>query len=144
MSTTEAPLVALGRAASHIQRCPGYDAARNEELLTFNLSLDTAIGAWRLGQTDAESLAMAIAGELEVNLARKDLFVRGKRRAEGENRGQALATFAQQFVADVWFGILKGRPPAQASRRILASIYRLSFLTAARPQSKGVADLAND
>ncbi len=144
MSTTEAPLVALGRAASRIQRFPGYEASRNEELLTFNLSLDTAIGAWRLGQTDPESLAMAIAGELEVNLARKDLFASGKRRLEGENLGQALTTFAQQFVTEVWFGVLKGRPPAQASRRILASIYRLSFLTAARPQSKGVADLAND
>lgn len=144
MSKTEAPLVALGRAASRIQRWPGYDASRNEELLTFNLSLETAIGAWRLGQTDAESLTMAVAGELEVNLARKDLFASGKRRTDGENLGQALTAFAQQFVSDVWFGVLKGRPPAQVSRRILGSIYRLSFLTAARPQNKGVADASND
>ena len=143
MSNTEAPLVALGRAASRIQRWPGYDASRNEELMTFNLSLETAIGAWRLGQADPASLAMAIAGELEVNLARKDLFASGKHRPEGETLSQALITFAQQFVDEVWFGVLKGRPPAQTSRRILGSIYRLSFLTAARPQSKGAAEVAN-
>ncbi len=52
MNKTEAPLVALGRAASRVQRWPGYDASRNEELLTFNLCLETAIAAWRLGQND--------------------------------------------------------------------------------------------
>ncbi len=140
MNKTEAPLVALGRATSRVQSWPGYDASRSDELLTFNLSLDTAIAAWRLGQTDPESLAMAIASELEVNLERKGKI----RRQAGENTTETLIGFARQFVTDIWFGVLNGHPPAQANRRILGSIYRLSFLTAARPQRKGVADASHD
>ncbi len=140
MNKTEAPLVALGRAASRVQSWPGYDASRGDELLTFNLSLDTAIAAWRLEQSDPESLAMAIASELEVNLERKGKI----RRQTGENTTETLVGFARQFVTDIWFGVLNGHPPAQANRRILGSIYRLSFLTAARPQRKGVADASHD
>jgi len=134
MSDTEAPLVELGRAAARIQRRPGYDASANEELLCFNLSLETAIGAWRLHQRDAESLTMAIAGELDTNLARKQKIARAELR-EGEGLRDAYVSFARCFVDDVWFGVLDGRPPAQASRRVLASIYRMSFLMAPRPKS---------
>jgi hypothetical protein len=134
MSDTEAPLVELGRAAARIQQRPRGGASANEELLSFNLSLETAIGAWKLKQRDAESLTMAIAGELETNLARKQKIAAAKNR-DGEILQDAFVAFARRFVDDVWFGVLKGRPPAQASRRVLAGIYRMSFLTAPRPKS---------
>ena len=40
--------------------------------------------------------------------------------------------FAGQFVTDVWHGVLQGRPPAQKTRRLLGSIYRMAFLQAFR------------
>lgn len=131
MNTDQAPLVALGHAAAGIQRYPGKLASASEELLVFNLALETAIGCWRMGQRDTESMAMAIAGELETNLTRKS------KAAARENRnGQALLegclSFARQFVTEVWQPVLHGRPPAQTNRRILASIYRMAFLTAPR------------
>jgi hypothetical protein len=134
MSETEAPLVALGRAAARIQQRPRWDASANEELLTFNLSLETAINVWKLGQRDAETLIMAIAGELETNLTRKHKIAAAANR-EGEKLQEAFLAFARRFVDDVWFGVLSGRPPAQANRRVLASIYRMSFLTAPRPKA---------
>ncbi|RNE92611.1 hypothetical protein [Marichromatium sp. AB32] len=135
MSDTEAPLVKLGHAAARIQQRPHGSASTNEEMLTFNLCLKTAIGAWRLGQRDPESLAMAVAGELETNLARKNKIASAKNRPE-ETLADAFLSFAQLFVDDVWFGVMQGRPPAQSSRRILGSIYRMSFLTAPRPKSE--------
>ena len=134
MSDTEAPLVELGRAAARIQQRPRGGASANEELLSFNLSLETAIDAWRLKQRDPESLTMAIAGELETNLARKQKIAAAKNR-DGETLQEAFIAFARRFVDDVWFGVLEGRPPAQANRRVLSSIYRMSFLTAPRAKS---------
>lgn len=139
MSKTEAPLVELGRAAARIQQRPRWDASANEELLTFNLTLETAINAWKLHQRDAESLVMAIAGELETNLARKGKIAAAEHR-DGERLQEALVAFARRFVDDVWLDVLNGRPPAQASRRVLASIYRMSFLTAPRPKTGANAD----
>lgn len=142
MSDTEGPLVALGRAAARIQRRPRFDASANEEMLSFNIGLEAAIQAWRLGQRDPESLAMAIAGELDTNLARKDKRAARVHR-DGQSFQQGCVDFARQFVDDVWLNVLNGRPPSQASRRILASIYRMSFLTA--PRAKGDdADQPND
>jgi len=135
MSETEAPLVELGRAAARIQRYPGRMASASLELLTFNLSLETAIAAWKLKQRDADSLAMAVAGELETNLVRRQ---QQSARAGRDNVGltdECLA-FARRFVDDLWFGVLDGRPPAQANRRVLAAIYRMAFLTAPRPKSE--------
>ncbi|MEA3278393.1 MAG: hypothetical protein U9Q81_24480, partial [Pseudomonadota bacterium] len=140
MSETEGPLVRLGRAAARIQQRPRPGASANEEMLTFNLSLETAIGAWRLSQRDPESLAMAIAGELDTNLARKGKIAHKRNRRDAENLMDAFQSFARQFVDAVWFGVLHGRPPAQASRRILGSIYRMSFLTAPRPKDESATE----
>ncbi|MBK1649039.1 hypothetical protein [Rhabdochromatium marinum] len=135
MSKTEAPLVALGRAAARIQQRPRWDASANEELLAFNISLETAIAVWKLGQRDAESLAMAIAGELDTNLVRKQKAAAKNHRDDVNFTTECLA-FAERFVDDVWFGVLNGRPPAQVNRKTLASIYRMSFLTAPRPKAE--------
>ena len=143
MSETEAPLVELGHAAARIQQRPRGGASANEELLCFNLSLETAINVWRLGQRDAESLTMAIAGELDTNLARKQKIAAAKHRP-GETLQDAFVAFARRFVEDVWFGVLDGRPPAQANRRVLAAIYRMSFLTAPRPKSEAEPELATE
>lgn len=134
MSEIEAPLVKLGRAAARIQQRPRRDASANEELLTFNISLEAAISAWKLGQRDMESLAMAIAGELDTNLVRKQKAAARTNRDDVSLTDECIA-FAYRFVEDIWFGVLNGRPPSQASRRVLASIYRMSFVTAPRPKS---------
>ena len=112
-------------------------------MLTFNLSLEAAIAAWKLGQRDPESLTMAVAGELETNLARKRKIAKAEHR-DGETLASAWVSFARQFVNDVWFGVLNGRPPSQTSRRVLGSIYRMSFLNAPRPKGEEVADESND
>ncbi|WP_026199390.1 hypothetical protein [Lamprocystis purpurea] len=143
MSDTEGPLVALGRAAARIQRRPFHGASANEEMLSFNCGLEAAIQAWRLGQRDRESLAMAIAGELDTNLARKDKGAARTHR-DGQSFQDGCLDFARQFVNDVWLGVLNGRPPSQANRRILASIYRMSFLTAPRAKSDDVDQQPND
>jgi hypothetical protein len=134
MTDTDARVVALGRAAARVQRYPGGMASANLELLTFNLSLEAAIAAWQLNQRDADSLAMAIAGELETNLVRRQQQSARVTR-EGVGLTQECLSFARRFVDDLWFGVLDGRPPAQASRRVLAAIYRMSFLTAPRAKS---------
>ncbi|MBK1703901.1 hypothetical protein [Halochromatium glycolicum] len=143
MSDTEAPLVELGRAAARIQRYPGAMASANLELLTFSLSLETAIAAWKLNQRDAESLAMAVAGELETNLVRRQQQSAKTTRSEVSLTNECIA-FARRFVNDVWFGVLDGRPPAQANRRVLASIYRMSFLTAPRTKSDAEPEITTE
>jgi hypothetical protein len=144
MSDTEGPLVALGRAAARIQKRPRYspDTSANEEMMSFKISLETAIQAWWGKQHDRESLVMAISGELETNLVRKKKYAKRCYR-EGQSLREGCIDFARQFIDDVWFKVLNGRPPSQANRRILTSIYRMSFLTA--PRAKGDdADQPND
>jgi hypothetical protein len=112
MNDAEAPLVRFGRAAARIQRQPFYSASVNEEMMVFNLCLDTAIGAWRLGQRDSESLAMAIAGELDTNFRRRKDKIAAKAHRPGET---TLAGRLCQRRAPVRRGRLERRAQRQAT-----------------------------
>ncbi len=138
MSPQDGALVRLGRAAARIQRRPAATAAAGEELLVFKICLDTANELRRIGQTDPASIAHGIAGELETNLVRK-----GKASAKSHRDDQRLIdgcmALAEQFVNEVWIGVLGGKSPSQKTRRILSSIYRMAFLTAA-PKAAAPSD----
>ena len=131
MSSSDSALVRLGQAANQIQRRPQGVASTNEEMLVFNLCLDTAMGLRAIHQTDSASLIHGIAGELETNLGRKDKMSASKFR-DGQSLEIACMNFAAQFVHDIWLGVLQGKPPAQKSRRLLGSVYRMAFLQSFR------------
>ncbi|WP_020560714.1 hypothetical protein [Thiofilum flexile] len=135
MTATDGALVRLGQAASQIQRRPLAQASTNEEMLVFNLCMDTAMGLRATGQTDHASLVYGIAGELETNLGRKDKMSASKFR-EGQTLEIACMNFAAQFVNEVWDGVLQGKPPAQNTRRLLGSVYRMAFLQGFRQSTQ--------
>lgn len=134
MTTADGALVRLGQAASQIQRRPLGQVSTNEEMLVFNLCLDTAMGLRATGQTDNASFIHGIAGELETNLGRKDKMSASKFR-DGQSLEIACMNFASQFVREVWIGVLHGKPPAQKARRLLGSVYRMAFLQGFRHSS---------
>ena len=82
MSESDGALVRLGRAAARIQRRPGGQASTNEEMLVFNICLNSALELRARGQADEASLIHGIAGELETNLVRKEKGAARKHRDE--------------------------------------------------------------
>lgn len=129
MTEAACDLVQLGRLAATIQRRPYGIASNREEMLCFNLALEAAIDAWRLGCRDREALIHAVAGELETNLARKELYAAAVHR-QGQTLRQGCMDWAERFVDAVWLRTLHGAPPSQRNRRILGAIYRMAFVTA--------------
>ena len=143
MSESDGALVRLGQAAARIQRRPLGQSSTNEEMLVFNLCLKSAVDLRGARQTDTATLIHGIAGELETNLVRK-----GKAAARDKRDEQALLDacmdFAQQFVNEVWLGVLNGRPPAQKTRRLLGSVYRMAFLQSFRDPDKQAAAVTEE
>ena len=133
MSDSDEALVRLGRAATRLQRRK-VQSSTNVEMLVFKICLDSALALRSAGQTDPASLINGIAGELEINLVRKDEAAAKKHR-DDQPLEAACIDFASQFVHDVWIGVLHGKPPAQKTRRLLGSVYRMAFLQAFREQS---------
>lgn len=131
MNEHDGALVRLGQAAARIQRQPLAQASTNEEMLVFKLCLDFAESARAYHQIDEASLINGIASELEINLGRKEKAAASRQREGRALREESIAV-AEQFVREVWQGVLKQRPPTQRCRRTLGSIYRMAFLKAAR------------
>lgn len=133
MSEQDGALVRFGQAAARIQRQPLAQASNNEELLVFKLCLTFSENAYAYRQTDEASLINGIASYLEINLGRKDKVAASRHREGHSFRDECIAV-AEQFVREIWQGVLKQRPPTQRARQILESIYRMAFLRAARAQ----------
>jgi hypothetical protein len=131
MSKSDGALVRLGQAAARIQQRPFGQSSTNEEMLVFNLCLQSALDLRGAGQTDTATLIYGIAGELETNLVRKGKAAARKYRGD-QSLEAACMDFARQYVAEVWQGVLHGKPPAQKTRRVLGSVYRMAFLQSFR------------
>jgi|WetSurMetagenome_2_1015567.scaffolds.fasta_scaffold08790_2 hypothetical protein len=128
MSEEDGALVRFGQAAASIQQRPSPEASANEELFVFKVAMDAVTAALRLAQMDKSSLVCAVAGELETNLSR-----RGKTwLTQPEALRKRCLDVAELFVQDIWLGALKGKMPSQSNRRVMASIYRMAFVTAHR------------
>ena len=127
MPGKDQPLVRFGRAAASIQKYP-MSSSTSKEMLVFKLCLDAVLEARRAGQNDSLSLTYAITDALERNLVRKkEAAKRGQNEPPLRERCKAVA---EQFVNDIWLGACEGKPPSQARKRILGSIYRVAFLEA--------------
>jgi len=136
MNNHNGALITLGALATTVQQAPFGKSSTSEEMLSFDVCMDTAITAMALGQTDSQSMSYAIAGELEKNLGRKEKVAAGKYRT-GTLR-EACLQVAEHFVLNVWLKVLSGKPASQRNRRVLGSIYRMSFLhTIATRNSQG-------
>lgn len=133
MSEQDGALVRLGQAATVIQYMPTKHT-HSEELLVLNLCLDTAMGLLAMQQRDRSSLINGIADQLSINLKRKSKEGFGLYRED--KLDEACLTFAEQFVDEVWFGALGGKPPAQKEKRLLSAIYRMAFIQAHRQAHK--------
>ena len=140
MSEQDGTLVRLGKAAARIQRRPQSQAAINEETLVFKLCLDSAERARTCHQTDRASLINGIASELEIILRKGKAAGRDHR--DNKTLQEGCMEVATLFVDKIWNEILKGRSPTQSTRRILSSIYRMSFLHASRSPSEETANSA--
>lgn len=142
MNEQEGALVQLGKAAASIQRRPSSRASISEEMLVFKLCLDFAEKA-RISPhlTDRTSLIEGITGDLEVILRKGKAAAREHR--DNKTLQEGCVEVATLFVDKVWNEILKGRSPTQSTRRILGSIYRMSFLHASRSQPEELADSTN-
>lgn len=131
MSKSDGALVRLGQAAARIQQRPFGQSSTNEEMLVFNLCLQSALDLRGAGQADTATLIHGIAGELETNLVRKGKAAARKHRGD-QSLEAACMDFARQYVTEVWQGVLHGKPPAQKTRRMLGSVYRMAFLQSFR------------
>jgi hypothetical protein len=131
MSKSDGALVRLGHAAARIQQRPFGQSSTNEEMLVFNLCLQSALDLRGAGQADTATLIHGIAGELETNLVRKGKAAARKHRGD-QSLEAACMDFARQYVTEVWQGVLHGKPPAQKTRRMLGSVYRMAFLQSFR------------
>jgi hypothetical protein len=128
MSESEAPLVRLGEMAANIQKRPGANASANETMLMFKLAMDSLRILLKTRQMDDTSLVNGIAGELDINLDRKDkTFLKA-----ASKRREVCTAFADYFVNHVWHGALADRLPSQSQLRLLGSIYRMAFINSAR------------
>lgn len=127
MKQEDNSLVRFGKAATSIQKRLFGQTSASEELLVFKICFDTINSAQKYKQMDEESLIYAIAGELETNLVRKDKAA-SKTNSDGKNLIDGCLEVAQLFVKDIWTGLLNGQAPGQKNRRILSSIYRISFI----------------
>jgi hypothetical protein len=139
MNDREGALVQLGKAAARIQRRPSAQASISEEMLVFKLCLDFAEKA-RISPylTDRTSLIEGITSDLEVILRKGKAAAREHR--DNKTLREGCAEVATLFVDKVWSEILKGRSPTQSIRRILGSIYRMSFLHASRSRPEETTD----
>lgn len=137
MSESDGALVRLGQAAARIQS--RQFTSNNDEILVFNLCLRSALDLRGAGQTDSASLIYGIAGELETNLVRKGKAAARKHR-DDQPLDAACIDFARQFVTEVWHGVLHGKPPAQKTRRLLGSVYRMAFLQSFRDARSSTDD----
>lgn len=142
MNEQEGALVQLGKAAARIQRRPTSQASISEEILVFKLCLDFAEKARISPQlSDRASLVEGITSDLEVILRKGKAAAREHR--DNKTLQEGCVEVATLFVDKVWNEILKGRSPTQSTRRILGSIYRMSFLHASRSQPEELADSTN-
>jgi len=136
MNNNNGALITLGELATTVQQAPFGKSSTSEEMLSFDLCMDTAIAVMALGQNDSQSMSYAIAGELEKNLGRKEKVAAAKYRT-GTLR-EACLQVAEHFVLNIWLKVLSGKPASQRDRRVLGSIYRMSFLqTIATRNSQG-------
>ena len=125
MNSQDGALVRLGQAAAKIQQ--NAQGRKSKELLMFNISLDTAQGLRAIHLTDIETLILGVAGELETNLSRKGDKAYFEKWTPDLFKNRCL-DFAEQFVKEIWVGILQQRPPSQTAKRLLSSVYRMSFV----------------
>ena len=121
MGEQEGALVKLGRAAACIQKNPGWNASNSDELLVFSICLNSVATAQKQMQMDITSLVYAVAGELEINLLRRDKALKKQLKERCEE-------VADIFVNQVWKGVFKDKYPSQKSRRVMSSIYRVAFI----------------
>ncbi|HSK40252.1 MAG TPA: hypothetical protein VK943_10845, partial [Arenibaculum sp.] len=126
------PMVRLGRLATAIQRLPRRDDGANDEAFLFRHAVEAATESHRLGMRDVESLVFAVAGRIQVDgesrqKGGKGFYAARDNRAESQTIPDAIEAFARCFVEDVWFGVLRGNPPASNVLRGLTATYRWSF-----------------
>jgi len=120
-------LVRFGQAAAKIQRYANN--RKSKELLIFTIALNTTLGLRAIQQSATETLILGIAGELETNLNRKGDSAYIKNWSPDTLKNECIS-ISEQFVHEVWDGVLKKRPPSQRSRRLLSSVYRMAFIQA--------------
>jgi hypothetical protein len=139
MNEQDGALVQLGKAAARIQRRPQSQASISEEMQVFKLCLDFSEKT-RISPhlADRTSLINGIASELEIILRKGKAAARSHR--DNQTLQEGCREVATLFVDKVWNEILNGRSPTQSTRRILGSIYRMSFLQASRSQSEETPD----
>lgn len=123
--TQEGALIRLGQAAAKIQKDINLSDSANEQLLIFNICLNTVNELRRAGQVDTQSIIYGVAGELQKKLSKRH-------NQSGKWLITGCQTVAELFVNEIWIGVLKKRAPSQGRRRILGSVYRMASLQAHR------------
>jgi len=129
MNEDDGALVKFGTAAAGIQQNPGGRASTSDQLLVFKLCLEAVTIAQKQHQIDTKSLIYAVAGELELNLVRRDKAAK-KANRNGKILMEGCESVAAIFVNEVWTSAFGNKFPSQKSRRVLSSIYRIAFLKA--------------
>lgn len=128
MQSQDAPFVTLGELAATIQKTPPRTSSANEEMLLLNLTMKTLRTLIVTPQTaDNRSLINGIAGELDTKLNKGKSFL-----TYSVTRQERCLEFAEFFVKNIWEKVLQRRLPSQRQMRSLGSIYRMSFILAAR------------
>jgi hypothetical protein len=130
-------MVKLGKAAAMIQKYPknGWEASNNEQTIVFKICMDGLEQALKVPkpQKDRLSLVNGIADQLMQILDRRNLVAASEHR-ERKTFADACLAVAEIFVKDFWQDVMNERFPSQDNLRILASIYRMSFMRRAKKQ----------
>ena len=128
-ANTVAPPVLLGRLASTIQRRPGRDSSAKDETSLIDMALEGALYAYKNGWVDREGLIAGVAGRIRVDGERRArrFYSASANREAGQTIEQAIGSFSECFVDQVWSGAFKGRPPSNADWRNFSAAYRWTF-----------------
>ncbi len=131
LSPTDNALVAFGHAIAEVQRMRYSSDGDTVPETCIREALDRAEEMMGLGQSARESLIAAIAGNIEKELNRRDLFLPSLKKSEAKKQ-DALAAAVTIFVDQVWPGAFKGQPPSSRLRRTAIATFRWAFMSESR------------
>ena len=134
------PLVGLAQLAQKIQRKRIYNDSNSHDEFLYRVALEAASGGKKDGSApDRNSLVFAVAGKILADSKRrndgnKGFYASQKNREEDEKIPDAIQSFSEYFVDEVWIKLYKQNQPSASvlSRHLATYTWSLTYV---RPET---------